>query len=404
MKKVELLAPSGDMIKLKTAAYYGADAAYIGGKSLSLRALAGNFTDEEIETAVDFYHSLGKKIYVTVNVFARNDDIRAAEKYFKFLEKVGADGAIISDPGLISLAKDVAPGLNINLSTQANTLNYKAAEFWYKQGVKRVILARELSLKEIGEIHEAVPKLEIETFIHGAMCISYSGRCLLSDYRTGRRSNRGECVQACRWNYEIREKGSSGEFMEMQEDERGTYILNSKDLCLVDYIAELIEAGVCSFKIEGRMKSEYYLATVINAYRRAIDAFYKEGKAYKLNPLYKTELEKTAHREFTTAYLLGENDRTENFDDSQSKGTYKFVANVLDYKNGAAVVEMRNRFKTGDELEVLSPSAAFNSVLKAESITDEKGEDVTDAKLVQQKLLIKTDLPLHKGDILRAKQ
>lgn len=404
MNKVELLAPSGDMIKLKTAAYYGADAAYIGGKSLSLRALAGNFTDEEIETAVDFYHSLGKKIYVTVNIFARNDDIRAAEKYFKFLEKVGADGAIISDPGLVSLAKDVAPGLNINLSTQANTLNYKAAEFWYKQGVKRVILARELSLKEIGEIHEAVPKLEIETFIHGAMCISYSGRCLLSDYRTGRRSNRGECVQACRWNYEIREKGSSGEFMEMQEDERGTYILNSKDLCLVDYIAELIEAGVCSFKIEGRMKSEYYLATVINAYRRAIDAFYKEGKAYKLNPLYKTELEKTAHREFTTAYLLGENDRTENFDDSQSKGTYKFVANVLDCKNGAAVVEMRNRFKTGDELEVLSPSAAFNSVLKAESITDEKGEDVTDAKLVQQKLLIKTDLPLHKGDILRAKQ
>ena len=404
MNKVELLAPSGDMIKLKTAAYYGADAAYIGGKSLSLRALAGNFTDEEIETAVDFYHSLGKKIYVTVNVFARNDDIRAAEKYFKFLEKVGADGAIISDPGLVSLAKDVAPGLNINLSTQANTLNYKAAEFWYKQGVKRVILARELSLKEIGEIHEAVPKLEIETFIHGAMCISYSGRCLLSDYRTGRRSNRGECVQACRWNYEIREKGSSGEFMEMQEDERGTYILNSKDLCLVDYIAELIEAGVCSFKIEGRMKSEYYLATVINAYRRAIDAFYKEGKTYKLNPLYKTELEKTAHREFTTAYLLGENDRTENFDDSQSKGTYKFVANVLDCKNGAAVVEMRNRFKTGDELEVLSPSAAFNSVLKAESITDENGEDVTDAKLVQQKLLIKTDLPLHNGDILRAKQ
>ena len=404
MNKVELLAPSGDMIKLKTAAYYGADAAYIGGKSLSLRALAGNFTDEEIETAVDFYHSLGKKIYVTVNVFARNDDIRAAEKYFKFLEKAGADGAIISDPGLVSLAKDVAPGLNINLSTQANTLNYKAAEFWYKQGVKRVILARELSLKEIGEIHEAVPKLEIETFIHGAMCISYSGRCLLSDYRTGRRSNRGECVQACRWNYEIREKGSSGEFMEMQEDERGTYILNSKDLCLVDYIAELIEAGVCSFKIEGRMKSEYYLATVINAYRRAIDAFYKEGKAYKFNPLYKTELEKTAHREFTTAYLLGENDRTENFDDSQSKGTYKFVANVLDCKNGAAVVEMRNRFKTGDELEVLSPSAAFNSVLRVESMTDEKGEEITDAKLVQQKLLIKTDLPLHNGDILRAKQ
>lgn len=405
MNKVELLAPSGDMIKLKTAAYYGADAAYIGGKSLSLRALAGNFTDEEIETAVDFYHSLGKKIYVTVNVFARNDDIRAAEKYFKFLEKVGADGAIISDPGLVSLAKDVAPGLNINLSTQANTLNYKAAEFWYKQGVKRVILARELSLKEIGEIHEAVPKLEIETFIHGAMCISYSGRCLLSDYRTGRRSNRGECVQACRWNYEIREKGSSGEFMEMQEDERGTYILNSKDLCLVDYIAELIEAGVCSFKIEGRMKSEYYLATVVNAYRRALNAFYERGADYKNDPLFKTELEKTAHREFTTAYLLGENDRTVNYDDSQSKGSYKFIATVLGYddKTGTAKIEMRNRFAVGSVLQVLSPSSAFNREITVREMTDELGVSVTDAKIVQQKLLLKTDVKLCAGDILRMK-
>lgn len=404
MNKVELLAPSGDMHKLKTAAYYGADAAYVGGKSLSLRALAGNFDNEELSLATEYYHSLGKKLYVTVNIFARNDDISQAERYFEFLQKTGVDGAIISDPGLIACAKSVAPDLPVNLSTQANTLNYKSAEFWYKQGVKRVILARELSLKEIKEIHDAVPELELETFIHGAMCISYSGRCLLSDYRTGRPSNRGECVQACRWNYEIREKGSNGAFMELCEDERGSYILNSKDLCLIDYIGELISAGVCSFKIEGRMKSEYYLATVINAYRRAIDAYYTEGAAYKQNPLYKTELEKTAHREFTTAYATGANDRTENFSDSQSRGTHKFVANVLGYENGCAVVEMRNRFKTGDELEVLSPSDVFGKLLKVNEMFDENGAPVTDAKIVQQKLFVKTELPLKRGDILRIQQ
>ena len=402
MKKVELLAPAGDMSKLKTAAYFGADAAYVGGKELSLRALAGNFSDGEIIKAAEYFHALGKKVYVTVNIFAKNSDLKNAEKFFRFLSVAGVDGAIVSDPGLICCAKQVAPDLNINLSTQANTLNYKSAEFWHKQGVKRVILARELSLKEIKEIHAAVPGLELETFIHGAMCISYSGRCLLSDYRAGRPSNRGECVQACRWNYEIREKGSSGAFMEMCQDERGTYILNSKDLCLIDYIDELVEAGVCSFKIEGRMKSEYYLATVINAYRRAIDEYYERGADYKANPVYKSELEKTAHREFTTAFVTGENDRTENFDDSQSKGTHKFIAAVVGYDNGRALVEMRNRFKTGDLLEVLSPSDSFGKIIVADGITDENGTAVTDAKIVQQKLWIKTDVPLSAGDLLRA--
>ena len=401
--KLELLAPSGDKNKLKTAFYYGADAVYVGGKSLSLRQNAGNFTDEELLEAVDFAHQNGKKVYVTVNIFARNYDIEKAEEYFRFLESAKIDGAIISDPGLIMTAREVAPTLNINVSTQANTLNYKTVEFWKKMGVKRVILARELSLKEIKEIHEKVPDMELETFIHGAMCIAYSGRCLLSDYRTGRSSNRGECVQACRWNYEIREKGSSGQFMEMQEDERGTYILNSKDLCLIDYIKELADAGVCSFKIEGRMKSEYYLATVINAYRRALDEFYKIGEDYKNNGLYKTELEKTAHREFTTAYLLGENDRTENFDDSQSKGTHKFMANVICEFDGGAIIEMRNRFKVGDELEVLSPSVAFNKVIKIEKLEDLNGSIVEDAKIVQQKLKLYTDVKLAEGDILRAK-
>ncbi len=405
MKKIELLSPAGDMSKLKTALYFGADAVYIGGKNFSLRALAGNFTGEEILEAVNFAHSMGKKVYVTVNVFGRNNDIESAEKYFKFLESANIDGAIISDTGLIYLARTVAPNLPINISTQANTLNYKTVEFWHNYGVKRAILARELSLKEIAEIHNRVPDMEIETFIHGAMCISYSGRCLLSDYRTGRSSNRGECVQACRWNYEIREKGTNTDYLEMEEDERGTYIMNSKDLNLLDYIAELDEAGVCSFKIEGRMKSEYYLATVVNAYRRAIDEYYEKGKEYKENTLFQEELKKTAHREFTTAYLLGENDRTVNYDDSQSKGTHKFIANVLEGNENSqfAIIEMRNRFMMGDELEVLSPSNSFNKVIKVERLENLNGESVFDAKLVQEKLKLFTDIRLSKGDILRIK-
>ena len=403
MKKIELLSPAGDMSKLKTALYFGADAVYIGGKQFSLRALAGNFSNEEIIEAVNYTHALGKKIYVTVNIFGRNNDIEEAEEYFKFLEKVGVDGAIISDPGLIYLAREIAPNLPINISTQANTLNYKTVEFWKNHGAKRVILARELSLKEIKQIHLKNPDVEIETFIHGAMCISYSGRCLLSDYRTGRSSNRGECVQACRWHYEIREKDSDCGFLEMQEDERGTYIMNSKDLNLLDYIDELADAGVCSFKIEGRMKSEYYLATVVNAYRRAIDAYYALGEDYKNNSLYQAELKKTAHREFTTAYITGENNRTVNYNDSQSKGTHKFIASVIQGNGGKdfAVVEMRNRFKVGDKLEVLSPTDSFNKIVEVVSLEDEKGKPVEDAKIVQQKLKLYTNVALSSGDILR---
>ena len=404
MNRIELLSPAGDMNKLKTAFYFGADAVYIGGKALSLRALAGNFTEDEIVSAVRYAHERGKKVYVTVNIFARNSDLDAAEKYFVFLKDAGADGAIISDPGLISIARAVAPELNISISTQANTLNYKAAEFWKEIGVKRIILARELSFKEIKEIHEKVKDVELEAFIHGAMCISYSGRCLLSDYRTGRSSNRGECVQACRWNYEIRERNSETGFMTIEEDERGTYILNSKDLNLIGHLDSLAEAGVISFKVEGRMKSEYYLATVINAYRRALDAYYLYGSDYKNNPLFETELKKTAHREFTTAYTLGENDKTVNYSDSQSKGTHKFIALVLEKKDDYAVIEMRNRFKKGDVLEVLSPSDVFNKKVKADRLEDLCGNEVTDAKIVQQKLKLYTDLNLSAGDILRSGQ
>lgn len=403
MKKIELLSPAGDMNKLKTAFYYGADAVYIGGKQFSLRALAGNFTNEEIIEAVNYAHSLDKKVYVTVNILARDTDLDLAEDYFKFLESAKVDGVIISDTGLVALALKVAPNLPINLSTQANTLNSMAVKFWADLGVKRVILARELSLEEISRIHQTNPTVEIETFIHGAMCIAYSGRCLLSDYRTGRSSNRGACVQACRWSYEIREKDSECGFMEMQEDQHGTYIMNSKDLNLLDYVSELDKAGVCSFKIEGRMKSEYYLATVVNAYRRAIDSYYINGAEYKNNPLFQEELKKTAHREFTTAYLLGENNRTVNYNDSQSKGTYKFIANVLDYDKTTkiATLEMRNRFAVGDKLQVLSPSDSFNKTITVTPMKDQKGSLVEDAKIVQQILYLETEIPLQAGDILR---
>ncbi len=404
MEKVELLAPAGNFSKLKTAIYFGADAVYVGGKNFSLRAFSDNFTEEELDLATKYVHERNKKIYVTVNIFAKNTDFQKAEEYFKFLEKTGVDGVIITDPGLISLAKSVAPKLHLHLSTQANTLNTYSAKFWESQGIERIVLARELSLKEVKEIKDGLNKnTEIETFIHGAMCISYSGRCLLSNYLSGRDSNRGECVQACRWNYAIREVGKDGAFYPIEEDERGTYILNSKDLNLVDYIGNLINAGVSSFKIEGRMKGEYYLATVINAYRRAIDEYYKIGEEYKSNPLFVTELKKTAHRAFTTAYYFGENDKTVNYEDSQSTGTSQFIANVLGYdkQNKRAIIEMRNRFKVGDVLEVLTPSNNFNKKFVVEKIENTDGEEVLDAKLVQQKLYLYTNIELFEGDILR---
>ena len=404
MKKVELLAPAGNFSKLKTALYYGADAVYLGGKNFSLRAYSNNFTNEELKSAVEYTHALNKKVYVTVNIFARNKDFLELETYFKYLQEINVDAVIVSDPGVISICKKVAPKLPIHLSTQANTLNKYSAQFWVESGVERLILARELSLNEISEIALSVKdKAEIETFIHGAMCISYSGRCLLSNYFSKRDSNRGECVQACRWQYDLRETSKGGEFYTIEEDDKGTYVLNSKDLNMVEYIDKMVDSGITSFKIEGRMKGEYYLATVINAYRRAIDAYYEEGESYKQNPLYLTELKKTFHRAFTTAYMLSDNDDTVNLTGSQSNGNSKFMANVLGYdeERGAIICEMRNRFKVGDELEVLSPTSNFNKKFIVEKMEDENGQEVLDAKLVQQKLYIYSSLKLQDGDILR---
>jgi putative protease len=401
MNKVELLAPAGNFSKLKTAIYYGADAVYIGGKNFSLRALSDNFTDDEIADAVIYAHARNVKIYVTVNIFARNNDFEKAAAYFRFLYNAGVDAVLITDIGLIDLCKEVAPGLSIHLSTQANTLNKYSVKAWQNYGLKRVVLARELSLGEVGEIHSFVPGMELETFVHGAMCISYSGRCLLSNYLNGRDANRGECVQACRWSYELRERNKGGEYYPIEEDGRGTYILNSKDLNMINHIDELIAAGVVSLKIEGRMKSEYYLATVVNAYRRAIDEYYKIGDKYKKNTMFYDELTKTNHRAFTTAFNLGKNPDTINLQDSQSAGSKQFAAIVTDCVDDVVTVEMRNRFRRGDVLEILSPSENFNKTFTVGKMIDENGDIVEDAKMVQQKLKLEIGLNLSAGDILR---
>lgn len=399
--KVELLAPAGNFSKLKTAVYFGANAVYMGGKEFSLRALSDNFTDEEIIKAVEYAHNKNVKVYVTVNIFARNADLDKAAEYFKFLYSVGVDAVLITDIGLISLCKSVAPALPIHISTQANTLNKFAVKAWHNMGAERVVLARELSLKEVKEIHEFCPGVELEAFAHGAMCISYSGRCLLSNYLNGRDANRGECVQACRWSYEIRESNKGGEFYPIEQDEKGTYILNSKDLNMISHIGEMLKSGIVSLKIEGRMKSEYYLATVVNAYRRAIDEFLKIGDSYCKNTSFYDELKKTNHRAFTTAYNFGDNAETVNYADTQSSGERQFIAVVEDCAEGFITVEMRNRFKVGDELEVLSPSENFNKKFVVTEIFDEEGNSVTDAKIVQQKLKIACPFVLCEGDILR---
>ena len=396
--KAELLAPAGSFAKLKTALHFGADAAYVGGKQFSLRTFADNFTLDELQSAVNLTHGLGKKLYVTANVFARNADFALLEDYFKTLDGLGVDAAIISDPGVVYLAKKVAPNLQIHLSTQANTTNKYAVKFWAEQGVSRVILARELSLNEIAEIHDFNPDTELETFVHGAMCISYSGRCLLSDYLDGRSSNRGACVQSCRWRYEVRALNATNgksEWLPIEQDEKGTYIFNRKDLNMLTRLQEMEGAGVRSFKIEGRMKSGYYLATVINAYRRMMD-----GEDIQIS---QTELNNVAHREYTQAYASGANAQTVNYDDSQSKGDYVYIADVHGTENGFVLAEMRNRFKQGDILEVLSPDKNFTKTFVAEEIYTSQNERTDDAKLVQEVYKIKCPYNLQAGDYLRRK-
>lgn len=394
---MELLAPAGNFEKLVTAVHFGADAVYFAGKKFGLRAFAGNFENEEIYKAMDYLHKNGKKGYITLNIVANDSDFDELDEYLEVLENAKVDALIVNDIGLVSYISKKFPNLNIHVSTQANINNSYAADVFVKMGAKRIVLARELNINQIKKLHEKLgEKIELESFVHGAMCISYSGRCLLSNYLTGRDSNRGACVQACRWKYFIREESRNDE-LEMQEDERGTYILNSKDLCLIDHLKELEDAGITSLKIEGRMKSDYYVASVVNAYRRALDG-YKDFKALR------DELEKTSHRRYTTGFYFGADDK-EYIEDSMPVQTYIFTAKVVeDAKDGHVKVEMRNRFKKGDKLEILSADDNFLKQIEITDIINSKGEKIDDVKRVQEIVEINCPYSLKVGDILRVEK
>lgn len=391
---MELLAPAGNFDKLATAVHFGADAVYFAGKMYGLRAFAGNFEDDEIVKAMKFLHEREKKGYITLNIVAKNSDFQQIDKFLQLLVDAKVDGVIVSDVGMIYYLRKNFPQLNVHVSTQANVNNIYSAKFFADMGVTRIVLARELNLNQIKEIASSLKgKVEVEAFVHGAMCISYSGRCLLSNYMTGRDSNRGACVQACRWNYTIREVNKKEEYP-IEEDQRGTYILNSKDLCMIKHLKELEEAGICSLKIEGRMKSDYYVASVVNAYRRALE---NKNKIEVLED----ELEKTSHRRYTTGFYFDSDDK-EFLETSMPIQTAEFIAKVVENsQNGKVKVEMRNRFKIGDELEVLSPTDSFLKKIKIDSIENGKGEQIDDCKRVQEIVTINCPYDLKKGDILR---
>jgi len=404
-KKVELLAPAGDMEKLKTALHFGADAVYFAGKNYGLRAFSSNFESFAIKDAVDYVHKFGKKAYVTINVYARDNDFDGLEAYVKELVDAKVDAVLVSDMGIFSFIHKKFPNLCIHISTQANTTNKYAVQAYKNMGASRVVLARELSLEEIKKIHEFCPDMELEAFVHGALCISYSGRCLLSNYLAGRDSNHGECVQACRWKYFVTEENRPDQPLEIQEDERGTYIFNSKDLRLIEHIDQIIDAGVASLKIEGRMKSPYYVATVVNSYRRAIDYYYdcKQNKQqYKVPAELLEELNKASHRAYTKGFMFNDGEVKQNYNTTHQEQDSKFMAVVLEAQDDRILVEQRNRFAAGETLEILSPNLPVNSKLKIAKITDQKGKELDDAKLVQQKLYIYGNVQgIKEGDILR---
>ena len=402
MKKIELLSPAGDFEKLKTAIHFGCDAVYFAGKRFGLRAFSDNFDDDEIIKAIKYAHDHNVKVYITVNILAHNDDFNGLLDYLKFLDQIKADGVIVSDLGIAKLVLDNTD-LELHVSTQANITNLYSAKVWQNMGAKRLVLARELNLKEIYNIKKELNNdIDIETFVHGAMCISYSGRCLLSNYLTGRDSNKGACAQPCRWNYALGIKDDKDDisYYPIQEDNKGTYILNSKDLCLINNIKDLYDAGINSFKIEGRMKSNYYVATITNAYRRAIDDFYNNKES---NFDYISELQKTSNREFTTGFYFDSDQKTNTLTSKVSQ-THMYTAVVLDYlDNNYLLVEHRNKFKLGDTLEVLSPDENFNKTFKVEEILDLNKNKIEEVKKIKEQVYIKCPYKLHKLDILRMK-
>lgn len=402
MVKPELLAPAGDLEKLKAAVIYGADAVYLGGKHFGLRMGAGNFDPDEMREAVDFAHSMGVRVYVTVNIFAHNRDLEELPDYLRKLWKIGVDGIIVADPGVLSTALEVVPELPVHISTQANTTNRAAAALWERLGARRVVLARELSLSEIQEIRKSV-SLQLEVFVHGAMCISYSGRCLLSNYMTGRDANRGDCAQACRWRYALMEEKRPGEFFPVGEDERGTYIMSSRDLCLLGHIPELIGAGVNSFKIEGRVKSVHYVATVVKVYREAIDRYMESPGDYQPDPAWWEELGKVSNRDYTTGFFTGGPAAAGHGDvEGIYRRRYSFVGLVRGYdlSAGLAEVEQRNRFTVGETLEVLTPRGK-PAMIKVDKMYDGEGTPIQAAPHPCQKVLLPAPYPLPGYSLLR---
>ena len=402
MKKPELLAPAGNMEKLKMALLYGADAVYLGGKAFGLRAFGGNFTNEELQEAVDFAHKLGKKIYVTVNIFPHNSDIAKLPAYLTFLNEIKVDAILVADLGIFTLAKEYAPDVELHISTQANNTNWAAVNAWAELGASRVVLARDMSLEEIKEIREKC-SVELEMFVHGAMCISYSGRCLMSNYLTGRDANRGSCAQPCRWNYALVEEKRPGQYFPVLEDERGTYIFNSKDMCLLPYLPDVIASGVDSLKIEGRMKSVHYAASVVKAYREAIDSYFAAPEQFEVKKEWVEELDKVSHRAYTTGFYYGRpTEKDQIYGTSSYTQTSEFVGLVLDYdaNTGFATVEQRNNMKVGQEIEIFQPHLAGYRQILQEMYNDE-GEAIQVAPHPQQIVKIRMDKPVEPYGILR---
>lgn len=406
-RKVELLVPAGSLEVLKVAVDYGADAVYIGGQAYGLRAKADNFSIDEMKEAAAYAHAKNTKVYVTANIFAHNYDIDGMKTYFEQLKDTGVDAVLVSDPGIFTLAKETMPDMELHISTQANNTNYLTYNFWYKLGAKRVVTARELSLAEIRQIRDHIPDdMEIESFMHGAMCISYSGRCLLSSYFTGRDANRGACTHPCRWKYHIVEETRPGEYMPVNEDDRGTYIFNSKDLCMVEHIPEMIDAGIDSFKIEGRMKTALYVATVARTYRKAIDDYMESPELYRSNmEYYKSEIAKCTYRQFTTGFYFGKTDSdSQIYDNNTYIKNYIYIGNVqLVTEDGFAVFEQKNKFSVGEMIEAMDFDGT-NISCRVEEIYNDKMEKMESAPHPKMQLYVRLDRPVSAGMILRRQE
>ena len=407
MRKPELLVPASSLEVLKIAVIFGADAVYIGGEAFGLRAKAKNFTCEEMEEGIAFAHSHQVKVYVTVNILAHNRDLDGVRAYLKELKSIRPDGLIIADPGIFMLAKEICPELERHISTQANNTNYETYRFWYQMGAKRVVTARELSLEEIRQIRAHIPEdMEIETFVHGAMCISYSGRCLLSNYLVGRDANQGACTHPCRWKYSIVEETRPGEYMPVYENERGTYIFNSKDLCMIEHMDDLLDVGVDSLKIEGRMKTALYVATVARTYRKAIDDYLESAKKYYENlPWYQEQISNCTYRQFTTGFFYGKPDENAQiYDNNTYVKEYTYLGYVEELTpEGLAQITQRNKFSVGEKIEVMKPDGR-NLEVTVRRILNEEGEEVESAPHPQQRLYVDAGVTFQPYDILRRQE